>query len=101
MAAVTNRYEEIVFVSVETSGDGDINAFSRVQMALADARRRAQVEFDEALQSTGKSMESIRNYVRDHPELQRPSAKIPHRKGFAGIASNFVLHVSDLIDGKR
>lgn len=94
MAAVTSQHDDLLFLSVETSGDGDINALSRVQMALADARRRARTEFEGALQATGKSLEEIRAYVDRHPELKRPSYPIPHFKGTAGVAANFVLHVA-------
>jgi predicted nucleotide-binding protein (sugar kinase/HSP70/actin superfamily) len=99
MAAVTSRYEQILFVSVETSGDGDINALSRVQMALADARRRAQTEFDEALHMTGRQLDNIKKFAADHPELRRPSLHIPHRNRVAGVAANYVLYVSNLMNG--
>ena len=35
-----------------------------------------------------------------YPELRRPLYPIPHRKGVTGVAANFALHVSDLMDGK-
>jgi predicted nucleotide-binding protein (sugar kinase/HSP70/actin superfamily) len=98
MASVLSKHEDILFVSVETSGDGDINAISRVQMALADAKRRAQKEFDDALESTGRSLDKIREFAASRTELRRPSLKFEHRLGVTGVAANFVLHVAKMMD---
>jgi hypothetical protein len=59
-SAVVNRFPEMIFLPVETSGEGEINAHSRVQMALGEARVKARAEFDAALASTGKSLVEIR-----------------------------------------
>ena len=48
-AAVTARYPEANFCAVETSGDGAVSVYSRIQMALFKARAKAQDEFAEAL----------------------------------------------------
>jgi predicted nucleotide-binding protein (sugar kinase/HSP70/actin superfamily) len=48
-AAVTARYPEANFCTVETSGDGATSVYSRIQMALFRARAKAQDEFAEAL----------------------------------------------------
>lgn len=98
MASVISKHEDILFVSVETSGDGDINAISRVQMALADAKRRAQREFDEALESTGRELEQIQDFVAKRPDLRRPSLVLAHHPGVTGVAANFILHVARMMD---
>ena len=98
MAAVASRCEEMLFLSIETSGEGEINAQSRVQMALGEAKRKARAEFDQALQSTRRKLEDIRDCVLSHPELQRPLLAFPHRKGVTGTAANFILYVSKLMD---
>ena len=54
-SAVVNRFPEMIFLPVETSGEGEINAHSRVQMALGEARVKARAEFDAALASTGRN----------------------------------------------
>jgi predicted nucleotide-binding protein (sugar kinase/HSP70/actin superfamily) len=101
MASVISRHEDILFVSVETSGDGDINAISRVQMALADAKRRAQKEFEQALDNAGRSLEEIRSFTEAHPELRRPSFSFDHQPGIACVAANFVLHIGKLMDRQK
>jgi hypothetical protein len=50
------------------------------------------------LKSTGKSMEEIREYIEEHPELKRPFYHVPHKEGVAGTAAQFILHVSDRIN---
>lgn len=99
-SAVMNHFKDMIFLPIETSGEGEINAHSRVQMALGEAKAKARLEFQQALESTGKSLDDIRRYVDDHPILRRPFYHVPHRHGMTGTAAQFVLHVSDLMDGR-
>jgi hypothetical protein len=88
----------MIFLPIETSGEGEVNAHSRVQMALGEAKVKAKTEFEQCLKSTGKSMNQIRDYIEDHPELKRPFYHVPHREGVAGTAAQFILHVNDRIE---
>jgi predicted nucleotide-binding protein (sugar kinase/HSP70/actin superfamily) len=97
-SAVMNHFKDMIFLPIETSGEGEINAHSRVQMALGEAKAKAKAEFQQALESTGKTLDDIRAYVADHPGLRHPFYRVPHRHGVTGTAANFVLHVSDLMD---
>jgi predicted nucleotide-binding protein (sugar kinase/HSP70/actin superfamily) len=97
-SAVINKFKEMIFLPIETSGEGEVNAHSRVQMALGEAKVKAKSEFEQCLKSTGKSLQEIREYIEEHPELKRPFYQVPHREGVAGTAAQFVLHVSDRID---
>ncbi len=99
-SAVMNHFKDMIYLPIETSGEGEINAHSRVQMALGEAKAKAKTEFAQVLESTGKNLENIRAYVADHPELRHPFYPVPHRKGVTGTAATFVLHVSDLMDGR-
>jgi predicted nucleotide-binding protein (sugar kinase/HSP70/actin superfamily) len=45
-ARVTADFDNMVFLPLETSGEGKINALSRVQMALNEARARAVREYE-------------------------------------------------------
>jgi predicted nucleotide-binding protein (sugar kinase/HSP70/actin superfamily) len=100
-SAVMNHFKDMIFLPIETSGEGEINAHSRVQMALGEAKAKAKLEFQQVLESTGRKLEDIRAYVDEHPELRKPFYKVPHRKGITGTAANFVLHVDDLMDHRR
>jgi predicted nucleotide-binding protein (sugar kinase/HSP70/actin superfamily) len=92
-AAVVNRYRDMIFLPIETSGEGEVNAHSRVQMALGEARVKARAEFERCLAKTGRTLEQVKDYVEDHPELKRPFYQVPHVEGVAGTAARFVLHV--------
>jgi len=97
-SAVINKFKDMIFLPIETSGEGEVNAHSRVQMALGEAKVKAKTEFDECLKSTGKTMNDIRDYVEEHPELKRPFYPVPHRDGVAGTGAHFILHVSNRIN---
>ena len=70
-------------------------------MALGEAKVKARLEFDDALKSTGKSLDEIKSYVADHRELRQLFYPMPHRERVTGVAANFVLHVNDLINGRK
>ena len=97
-AAVMNRFKDMIFLPIETSGEGEINAHSRVQMALGEAKAKARAEFDQALSSTGRRLDQLRGFVDAHPVLRHPFYRVPHRPGITGTAARFVLHVADLMD---
>lgn len=96
-SAVVHHLRDTIFLPIETGSEGAIHAYSRVQMALGEARARAQAEFDGALASTGRPLEEIRRFVDAHDELRRPFYPMPRRAGIAGTAANFVLHVAGLM----
>jgi len=102
-SAVINKFKDMVFLPIETSGEGEVNAHSRVQMALGEAKAKAKAEFEATLKSTGKSLEDIRAFVAEHPEMRKPFYHVPHVPGIAGTAAQFVLHVSDRMnkEGRR
>src|ERR1700759_622964 len=67
---VVNKFKDMIFLPIETSGEGEVHAHSRAQMALAEAKAKARAEFDDVLQQTVKGLEELREYVADHPELK-------------------------------
>jgi predicted nucleotide-binding protein (sugar kinase/HSP70/actin superfamily) len=97
-AAVMEHHKDMIFLPIETSGEGEINAHSRVQMALGNARVRAKQEFAGALEQTGRTVEEMRAFVEAHPEMKRPTYVVPKRDDVAGRAANFVLHVAERMD---
>jgi predicted nucleotide-binding protein (sugar kinase/HSP70/actin superfamily) len=94
-AAVTGTYKDMIFLPIETSGEGEINAHSRVQMALGEAKNKAKLEFAETLQKCGVTLEDCRAFVDEHPEMKRPMYQVPHTKGVIGTAANFVVHIAE------
>lgn len=100
-AAVLSEFPEVIFVPIETSGEGDINAFSRAQMALGEAKERCKEEFAACVAQSGYDLEAIRRYCAERPELRRPLQQIPRHEGVVGRAANFVLAVAKRMDGDR
>lgn len=94
-SAVVNRYKDMIFLPIETSGEGEINAHSRVQMALGEAKAKAKREFAEVLETLPYSLEQLRAYVAQHPELRRPMYKFPRdTPKVVGTAAHFAIHLS-------
>ncbi len=100
-ASLVERFPEVSFLPIETSADGEIHAYSRAQMALSEARAKALSEFEQVLQSTRRSIEEIRDFVADHPELRHPLHPIPHTSGVVSTAANFVLYADRLMSAER
>jgi predicted nucleotide-binding protein (sugar kinase/HSP70/actin superfamily) len=96
-SAVVNQYKDMIYLPVETSGEGEINAHSRVQMALGEAKVKAREEMERVLEQTGRTLDEVRAYAEEHPELQDPLYKVPHAKGVIGTAATFVVHVDELM----
>lgn len=93
-SAVVGHFRDMIYLPIETSGEGEVNAHSRVQMALGEAKAKAKGEFERTLAATGRSLGEIRAYVSEHPELRQPFYRVPETKGVAGTAANFVAHVA-------
>ena len=96
-AAVMERNKEIIFLPIETAGEGETNAQSRVLMSLSDAQVKAKKEYQEALKCVSSSLDVMKAYVGRHPELKNPLYVVPRRKGVVNLAANFIYHVDELI----
>ncbi|NOE36106.1 hypothetical protein [Ruegeria sp. HKCCD7318] len=94
MAAVQGKYPDMLYAPIEVKGDSDVHALSRCQMVLADAKNRAQEEFRSALAAAGLTLEEARKRAREHPKVNLPFWKVPHR-GAVGTASNVVLEIGN------
>jgi predicted nucleotide-binding protein (sugar kinase/HSP70/actin superfamily) len=87
---VVNDYPECIFIPIETSGDGEINIKSRVQMKLYEAKVRCREEFNRVLEGFGFKVEQFREYVDKHKDLSEGLLTLPHEE--VGVASN-LLHM--------
>jgi predicted nucleotide-binding protein (sugar kinase/HSP70/actin superfamily) len=100
-SAVVSTYKDMIFIPIETSGEGDVNAHSRVQMALGEAKVRSKNEMNRVMEEAGATLEEVREFVADHPEMQQPMYKYGHRKGVVGVAADFVLHAAERMKAER
>jgi hypothetical protein len=67
-------------------------------MALAEARVKAQSEFESVLKKARRPLSEIRSFVAKHPELRSPMYQVTRRPGVVSTAANFLLDVDALID---
>ena len=88
---VTGDLPDSIFVSIETSGDAEINVKSRVQMKLYEARQRAKEEFTAVLSSHGVHADRLRGTVTRKPGLANPLVSLPHE--YTGTAANFAAYL--------
>ncbi|MEZ0360736.1 MAG: hypothetical protein ABWK04_02385 [Hydrogenobacter sp.] len=96
MAKVLGDYPDLLYAPIEIKGDAEVHAYSRCQMVLTEAKRRAKEEFEEALEKTGLTLEKIREFEEEKPELRKATYKVPHY-GYAGTSANYVMHVARLM----
>lgn len=85
---ITARYPEANFLAVETSGDGAVNAHSRVQMVLFKARKKAQEEFEAALARVDADRDAALRQLSARAWL-KDALRYP-RHTVAGTAANAV-----------
>ena len=94
-SAVINHFKDMIYLPIETSGEGEINAHSRVQMALGEAKAKAKAEFAQVVEATGYSLDDLRAYVRKTPELRTPLYHVPEYHGVVGTGARFARHVGE------
>jgi len=81
-------HPDALFVSVETTGDGEVHVRSRVQMMLQEARECARREFEETAAQL-KLAAAMADPER-RTALPRPSAMTPLPRRAIGSASNYL-----------
>lgn len=85
-SAITELYPEAIFLPIETTGDGAVNVYSRVQMMLFKARKAAKGELDAVLEAYGMTEDDARRVLDRLPLLKYPLIQPPHRH--ASTAAN-------------
>ena len=99
-SAVINRFKDMIYLPIETSGEGEINAHSRVQMALGEAKAKCKLEFQGVLDDIGYDLEQLRGYVAQNPELKRPLYNVPCYEGLVSTAARFATHLAERMQAK-
>ncbi|NNF37439.1 MAG: activator of (R)-2-hydroxyglutaryl-CoA dehydratase [Gemmatimonadetes bacterium] len=97
---VVEDHPGMIFLPIETSGDGEVIAHSRVQMALGSARAKARKEMDDIVAASPWTLDEIKEWADDHPHVKRPSYRVPHAPGVVGRAANLALHISGLMGAR-
>ena len=89
-AKVVESFDNMVFLPVETSGEGKINAQSRVQMALGEAREKMREELDTVLAEFGYTLKDWNKLKESLSTQMSATDKIPERKGYAMRFSHYL-----------
>jgi predicted nucleotide-binding protein (sugar kinase/HSP70/actin superfamily) len=90
---VTARYPEANFLPIETTGDGAVTVYSRVQMALFKAREKAREEYETALAANGLSAGEAARKAARRSQIRSPLHYPRHV--VAGTAANAVYELGD------
>ena len=89
---ITGKWPEAIFLPIETTGDGKVNVYSRIQMMLFKARIKAKNEFERALEESGLNEETFKKRLGNSKWNRHPFWRPAHKE--AGIATNLVYAVS-------
>ena len=89
---VTEKFPGSIYCAIETSGDGAVNVYSRVQMMLFKARRAAQDELNKALAEAGLTREEWKARLAAGDQHARPTWYPAHE--VASTAANTVYEVT-------
>jgi len=95
-STVTERHPQTLFLPIETSGDGAVNVYSRVQMMMFKARAAAQREVAQAEADTGLTIAQAQALARRLPWLTRTLNAPPHSYRASTTAANFLYAVARL-----
>ena len=100
-SAVMSHYKDMIFLPIETSGEGDVNAHSRVQMALGEAKAKTKLEFKAALDATGTHARRDSRLRRRASRTEVAHVQSPARPRVSwALAANFVRHVAERDEGE-
>jgi predicted nucleotide-binding protein (sugar kinase/HSP70/actin superfamily) len=97
--AITEKFPGTIFCPVETSGDGRVNFYSRVQMYLFKAKQAAAAELERACAEHGVTAEQVQAFVAASPRLRSSLHKAPH--AYAGTAADLVAEVAPYLTATR
>ena len=97
--AITEKFPGTIFCPVETSGDGRVNFYSRVQMYLFKAKQAAQAEYERALEEQGVTREQVAAYLEANPKFRSPFYKAAHV--YCGNNADIVAAVAPYITKTR
>jgi len=86
---ITERYPEAIYCPIETTGDGAVNVYSRVQMMLFKARLIAREEYQKTLDEAGLTAAQLKAHL-DSGWWTRSSLYYPKHGTVAAAASNVV-----------
>jgi predicted nucleotide-binding protein (sugar kinase/HSP70/actin superfamily) len=98
-SAITEKVPGTIFCPVETSGDGRVNFYSRVQMYLFKAKQAAVTEYEKALTEHGVTRDEVKAFLAKSPKYASALHKAPHM--YAGTAADLVAEIAPFMTKTR
>jgi hypothetical protein len=98
-SAISEKFPGTIFCPVETSGDGRVNFYSRVQMYLFKAKQVAIAEYERALTTHGVTRDQVKAFLESSPRFASPLYKARHE--YAGSPADMVAAVAPYITKTR
>ena len=89
---ITERYPDAIFLAIETSGDGAVNVYSRIQMMLFKAKRAAEKEYEDLLAEKKLTVDKVKDKLDHSSRLKVATHYSPHV--VAGTAANLLYEVA-------
>ena len=89
---ITERYPEAIFLPIETTGDGAVNVYSRIQMMLFKAKRAAEKEYEDLLAEKKLTVDKVKGKITKSQKLKVSTHYSPHV--VAGTAANLLYEVA-------
>ena len=87
-SVITEKYPDAIFLPIETTGDGAVNVYSRIQMMLFKAKRSAEKEYEELLANKKLTVDQAKAKIAKNRRLSKTTHYSPHQA--AGTAANFL-----------
>jgi predicted nucleotide-binding protein (sugar kinase/HSP70/actin superfamily) len=98
-STIAEKFPGTIYCPVETSGDGRVNFYSRVQMYLFKAKQAAYAEYAAALDENKVTREQVEAFLAKSPKFASPLYKAAHR--YAGNSADLVAAVAPYIRQTR
>ncbi len=98
-SAIAEKFPGTIFCPVETSGDGRVNFYSRVQMYLFKAKQAAIAEYERACQEQGVTREQVASFLEANPRFTRALHRAPH--AYAGTNADLLAEIAPYITMTR
>jgi predicted nucleotide-binding protein (sugar kinase/HSP70/actin superfamily) len=84
-AMITEKYPNAIFLPIETSGDGAVNVYSRIQMQLFKAKEIVQAEAEKLSQEKRQPLKAMLEKVAKHKKARHALHHSPHKTASTGI----------------
>ena len=97
-SVITELFPEAIFCAVETSGEGAVNFYSRVQLFLFKARQRAQQELADAFAQYGITREQAQAFLAKS-SYGSALFKAPHVA--SGSSADLIHEIGPLVGKSR